>query len=133
MATPSHQRRGVNRVTKFLLAVVVVALGAGCRSGFDGYIVLDNLSDVDLESVTVTGFPRNPPGGVLSAGTHAGSFMGSMELPATATLTWRYKGQADQQTVVTLPAEALGARKGDLRFEFGRDRTWTVTYKRVAA
>jgi hypothetical protein len=123
----------MNRVTNFLLAVLVAMLGAGCRSGFDGYIVFDKTSDTDLKWVTVSGFPRNPPCGVLMARTHAGSFVGSMQLPATATATWRYNGQADQQTVLTLLAEALSARKGDLRFEFGKDKKWTLSHKRDTA
>jgi hypothetical protein len=103
---------------------------SGCDRGFDGYIAFQNSSGSNLEWVTVSGFPRNPPVGVLIRGTHAGAFMHSMVLPETVTVTWRLAGEPDQKSVLSLSPVASGVRRGEIWFDFTADRKWIVSYKK---
>jgi hypothetical protein len=116
--------------------VYFITLGAsaiimsGCSRGFDGYISFQNSCGTNLEEVTVSGFPRDPPVGVLVRGAHAGAFMHSMVLPDTVTVTWRLEGQADQKSVLSLSPVPSGVRRGEIWFDFTADRKWVVSYKK---
>jgi hypothetical protein len=103
---------------------------SGCDRGFDGYIAFQNSSGTNLEWVTVSGFPRNPPVGVLVRGTEAGAFMHSMVLPETVTVTWRLEREADQKSVLSLSPVPPGVRGGEIWFDFTADRKWVVSYKK---
>lgn len=89
---------------------------AGCRASFNGAITFENVSEVDLEEVTVYGFPRDPPCGVLVTGQEKMAFMGPMALPLPkeVKLIWRHGVGPEQETVLALPPEALHARGGEL-------------------
>lgn len=96
---------------------------------YSGSIVFGNVSDTGLEWVTVAGFPDTPPCGVLIPKSQKGSYLSPQVLPAKVVITWRFKGEADQKTELTIPAEARRAAKGELRFEFGKMKKWSVGFK----
>ena len=119
----------MNRLSYFT-ALATIVITSGCSRGFDGYIAFQNSSGTNLEWVTVSGFPRNPPVGVLIRGTHAGAFMHSMVLPDSVTVTWRFEGKADQQSVLSLSPVPQGVRSGEIWFDFTADKGWLVSYKK---
>ena len=118
-----------SRIACFIALGAAAFVLSGCSRGFDGYIAFQNSSGRDFESVAVSGFPRNPPIGVLGSGTHAGAFMGAMVLPETVTVTWRLEGEAEHKSVLSLSPVPADARRGEIWFDFTADNKWVVSYK----
>jgi hypothetical protein len=73
------------RITFFIL--FVAAFTVGCTSHFSGSFEFRNRSNTEL-FVSVSGFERNPPVGILSTNYISGSSMDAMPIPAQAIITW---------------------------------------------
>jgi hypothetical protein len=99
-----------------------------CWGTFDGYIAFANNSDSELRAVTVSGFPRRPPAGVIPPGSRKRGSMPRMTLPASVTITWREKGTEEQLVTVPLTPVPKCATRGEIRFDYAREGQWSVSY-----
>ena len=116
-------------VIQALCMVLSLAPVASDDVQYAGSIVFLNVSDTRLEWVTVSGFSDNPPCGVLIPKASKGSYLDPQVLPTKVILTWRFKGEADQKTEITIPEDARRSTKGELRFEFSKTKKWSVGFK----
>jgi len=111
--------------TLILLAFIV---RGECWGTFDGYIAFANNSDTELQAVTVSGFARRPPAGVIAPGSRKRGSMPRMTLPASVTITWRHKGTEEQRATVPLTPIPKCATHGEIRFDYAREGKWSVSY-----
>jgi hypothetical protein len=72
---------------KTFLVLLTAAFASGCSTQFSGNFEFRNRSETEL-FVSVSGFERNPPVGLLYPNGTAGSSIGPMSLPTKATIFW---------------------------------------------
>jgi len=111
-------------------AVLMFAALVGCEAKFAGTIAFRNASDAKIR-VNVTGFVENPPCGNLIPNATKTSKLRPMTLPEKTVLLWRSPDQPGQETVISIPEDARKAMNGELLFEFGSDKKWSVKFQRV--
>jgi hypothetical protein len=114
--------------TLILLAFIV---RGECWGTFDGYITFANNSDTELQAVTVSGFARRPPAGVIAPGSRKRGSMPRMTLPVSVTITWRQKGTEDQRATVPLTSVPKCVTRGEIRFDYAGGGKWSVSYDPV--
>jgi hypothetical protein len=100
----------------------------GCQRDFDGDLEFRNKSPRELW-VTVAGFSYEPPVGVLVPGGVNSSDLGRIELPQQVTLTWRYVGEPDTTTILSLTNLPPNMSGGTIVFEFTKTNAWIITYE----
>jgi hypothetical protein len=111
--------------TLILLAFIV---RGECWGTFDGYIAFANNGDTELQAVTVSGFARRPPAGVIAVGSRKRVSMPRMTLPASVTVTWSQPGTEEQRATVPLNPVPKCATRGEIRFDYAREGKWSVSY-----
>jgi hypothetical protein len=111
--------------TLILLAFIV---RGECWGTFDGYIAFANHSDTELQAVTVSGFARRPPAGVIAPGSRKRGSMPRMTLPTSVSISWRQKGTEEQRATVPLTPVPKCATGGEIRFDYSREGNWSVSY-----
>jgi hypothetical protein len=110
------------------LILLTFILRGECWGTFDGYITFANNSDTELQAVTVSGFARRPPAGVIAPGSRTRGSMPRMTLPANVTITWRQMGTEEQRAIVPLTSVPKCATHGEIQFDYAREGTWSVSY-----
>jgi len=111
--------------TLILLAFIV---RGDCWGTFDGYIAFANHSNIELQAVSVSGFTRQPPAGVIAPGSRKRGSMPRMTLPASVTITWREKGMEEQHATVLLSPVPKCATRGEILFNYASEGKWSVSF-----
>jgi hypothetical protein len=111
-----------------ILLLLIFIVRGECWGTFDGYIAFANNSDTELQAVTVSGFARRPPAGVIAPGSRKRGSMPRMTLPASVTITWRQKGLEERLATVPLTSVPKCATHGEIRFDYAKEGKWSVSY-----